>query len=661
MNWERLESATIDPQLDEGLEARIGDAAWLLARQWQAGEFRGEDAANPVLIQIEARSVQVDRVVTANDGSVAALHPGTPLEPVVEREAIRAGPGGHRVAADLGLILLTALARLPATGAVQQRLRDRYRLALPADDGLDPVGRRRLELLARRSLDGVALASDLDADPALLNRLLENLDVADDPRRQIIDVVRTWATETSAAFQEPAATTAWNPTRMEYRFDLRASEEQGDIRLVADGYAGGRLDWHHFDRADTANATAPPSKVTARSAEVLPVHLRFHGMPALRFWTFEHGDVSFGAIDVGPEDLARVAVAGYATMYGDDWYVVPVQVRAATLTTITSLRVLDDFGGRTLVPAAAVVDGGGDDRAFRFFELTGDPGPPAGMAPALFLPPSVETTDAGKPLEDVRFVRDEVANLAWAIEHRIESVAGRPVDLAARTPASGSTAEHPDDGRLPRRHRAEHTQPASGSHGARTDRLDGVGDSARMHRQRTGQRVELHQQPGEHRPDRLGVAGERAQPTPHRRDRPPQPTGDRAMPGTGGLRPQRRTDHIDPIGPPQQTRHRQQHMRHQAGTTPGTTRSKITNPADRPPPGMPPPSQTTAARTNKLTSTKTPFDLDRVAAYHDHGCLQQHQGTALPSGQGIGRAVARPERDQTVVAHEQRATRRQPL
>ena len=34
----------------------------------------------------------------------------------------------------------------------------------------------------------------------------------------------------------------------------------------------------------------------------------------------------------------------------------------------------------------------------------------------------------------MRFVRDEVANLAWAVEHRIESAAGRAVDLVGRAP-----------------------------------------------------------------------------------------------------------------------------------------------------------------------------------------------------------------------------------
>jgi hypothetical protein len=447
MNWERLESATADAQLDEGLEARLGDPAWLLARQWQTGEFRGEDAANPLLIQVEARSVRIDRVVTGSGRSVSSIGPRTPLEPLVEREAVRDGPSGARVAAELGLLLLTALAGARAQPSVARELRTRYPIALPEDDGLEPVGRRRLELLARRSLDGVALAADLAADPALVDGLLDELEITDPARGRIAGLMRVWRTVTAGVFREPPQATAWDRSRMEYSFELRASREEGDMRLVADGYVGGRLEWHHFDRVDTDEPTAAASDVVSRRAEVLPVPLRFRGMPAPRFWAFEQGDVSFGAIDVGPEDLARVAVAAYATVYGDDWYVVPLRVPAATLTTITSLRVLDDFGRVTDVPPAAVVDGGADDRPFRFFELTGDPGPALGKAPALFLPPSVETADAGHPLEDVRLVRDEVANLAWAVEHRIESAAGRPVDLAARSPAAGRTYSDTGDDR----------------------------------------------------------------------------------------------------------------------------------------------------------------------------------------------------------------------
>ena len=171
---------------------------------------------------------------------------------------------------------------------------------------------------------------------------------------------------------------------------------------------------------------------SARSAEVLPTPLRFRGMPAARFWELEEGDVYWGGIEAAPEDLARVAVAGYGVVYGDDWFLVPIRLPLGTLTQVTAVVVHDDFGATSTIPAAAVVDGGTSERAFKFFELAGDDNPGRGRPPLLFLPPVVETTEAGRPLEDVRFVRDEMANVAWAVEQRIQSHTGRAVDLAAR-------------------------------------------------------------------------------------------------------------------------------------------------------------------------------------------------------------------------------------
>ena len=49
----------------------------------------------------------------------------------------------------------------------------------------------------------------------------------------------------------------------------------------------------------------------------------------------------------------------------------------------------------------------------------------------MFLPPVVNTIQQGRPLEAVEFRRDEMANMAWAIERRVESVAERAVDREA--------------------------------------------------------------------------------------------------------------------------------------------------------------------------------------------------------------------------------------
>jgi len=63
-------------------------------------------------------------------------------------------------------------------------------------------------------------------------------------------------------------------------------------------------------------------------------------------------------------------------------------------------------------------------------------------------------------------------------------------------------------------------------------------------------------------------------------------------------------------------------MRDQAGAATGTAWPKTTDPTDRPLPGMPPRGQFTAARTGQLTGPQTPFHLDDIATYHDHGCLR---------------------------------------
>jgi hypothetical protein len=423
VNWQRIESATVDPDLDRGLEARIADPYWLLARQWQTGEFGGEDAANPLFMSIRGHSAPLDSV---RIGGPRAPLDG-PLEPMVEREPVRGGAAGARVAAELGQLLLRGLAAAQVPVKLRNDLRGAHPVALPADDGLDPEGRRRLELLGRLSLDGVAAAAAV-APNALLSTLPVFAAAPAAVKTKVDDVGRAWLPIARGAFSEPGERRAWEPSRMEYRFGVAA----GRVELDADGYGGGRLEWYHFDWKGGAGIAATEE----HEAELLPAPLRFRGMPASRFWEFENGAVYFGGIDAAPEDLARVAVAGYATLYGDDWYVIPIGLTAGTLAQIDKLVVVDDFGRSTPITAAAVHDG--PRRAFRFFEITGDPGPERDLAPLLLIPPTVETTDAARPLEDVRLLRDEAANLAWAVEHRVESVTGRPVDLAARAGAPTS-------------------------------------------------------------------------------------------------------------------------------------------------------------------------------------------------------------------------------
>ena len=45
-----------------------------------------------------------------------------------------------------------------------------------------------------------------------------------------------------------------------------------------------------------------------------------------------------------------------------------------------------------------------------------------------FLPPSLLKSMESRPIEEVLFLRDEMANLAWAVERLVESPAERPLN-----------------------------------------------------------------------------------------------------------------------------------------------------------------------------------------------------------------------------------------
>lgn len=56
----RLEPTCRSLGIEEGLAARIHDPLWLLARQWQLGEFNGKDAGTPVLVHATGTNDKVD-------------------------------------------------------------------------------------------------------------------------------------------------------------------------------------------------------------------------------------------------------------------------------------------------------------------------------------------------------------------------------------------------------------------------------------------------------------------------------------------------------------------------------------------------------------------------------------------------------------------------
>ena len=152
-------------------------------------------------------------------------------------------------------------------------------------------------------------------------------------------------------------------------------------------------------------------------------------MPAARFWEFEDAKVDFGSVDAGPTDLARMLLVEFALAYGNDWFVIPIELEVGALYKTRSLVITDTFGVRTLIKSSSEL--GEPHSEWRMFQQSYLRGSDlVGPAPnTFFLSPSLLTSLESRPIEEVLFLRDEMANLAWGVERLVESPAEGPLNL----------------------------------------------------------------------------------------------------------------------------------------------------------------------------------------------------------------------------------------
>lgn len=423
-SWDRVEPHTRLDALEEGLQARVADPLWLLARQWQLGGFRGEDAASPIhaRAEVETAPIQTVRNETAHAPRARPLV-GPSLEAQVQAEATDRDPTALLLGMEAGLQLLR---RLEAAGlrALRASLIARFPVEVPAEGRWPPRVEQTLRRWARRGIDGRAVAAASDETLAAVG-------LGPDQRA----IVAAWRAEVAGRFVEPDSTgDMWADERCEYGFSLGARPtEDENLVLAAMEHAGGPLDWSAFDLAPAATPRHEGISAARRveMVDVRPVPLAYAGMPASRYWEFEDGATYFGGIEAGPADIGRLLVAEFALVYSDDWFLTAVRAPFGSLARVRSIDVWDTFGRRHRLRSLAVKDqaevGPGVRRPWAFWELTGDRSADAGQSPWLYLAPASVATLSGEALERVWLVRDEGANLGWGIEAVVESPTGRPI------------------------------------------------------------------------------------------------------------------------------------------------------------------------------------------------------------------------------------------
>ena len=444
-SWTRLEPVVAQADIGVSSNARVFDPLWMMTRQWQMGEFQGEDAGTPVQARLRATTASLSRIRFGEPGSAnartAAYNPMTlPLETAIERRATRAASSADLRALPLrveaGLHFLHMLSQ--ATTLSQDYTafaRTHWALAAltPAQDAAtDDETRRFVLMMSNRALDADRLAEFIrSAAAGTLQAALGPLGVASVDQTLLANTMQAWLAWYDQLFSEGTDLDAWTAPRLEYATSIAAhgpTASANGVTLSAYEFDGGRLDWSSFDVDPTYPIDTSGDAVgTPLNQRSVPVPVTFAGAPAPRFWEMEDAKVAYGLVPVGPTDLAHLMMIEYASSYGNDWYLVPVDIPVGSLTQVDSLVVTDTFGVRSLIrpigdpalsaPHFSMWQQAGIRRA-------GDPvdgtvGNP--VRNLFFLPPTLNNSLDGAVIEDVLFMRDEMANVAWAIERSIES------------------------------------------------------------------------------------------------------------------------------------------------------------------------------------------------------------------------------------------------
>jgi hypothetical protein len=442
--WNRLEPQPKTNDLSVALRCEIRDALWMLARQWQMGEFRAEDAGTCAFVKLQCESVFAQKLslrgskpqTCSLDTPLNFLSEGTsPLE--THSPAEGAPPVlSLDLRVELGRYWLRLLkAKLPAAKAPAaiKRFKDTPLLhfRMPVAETTEqqvthaatlvnqPYVHMLSALSGGRALDGWQLFQQLQTQNA--SNFLPQPDSTVD---QLGEDFKKWVSGSFPALA-PGATSGWNASRLEYQFDCAVpnSSEPPTILRVPE-HDGSFLDWHTFEQGSGGptpvhpdlGQAMPNATAIRRTATVLPRAVSFPGAPRNRWWEMEDSTMDLANLRPSATDPAHLVLAEFALLFSNDWLSFPLDLPTGSLNQISTVVVTDVFGNVTTVLPTP------QDEVWGLFSIAGK------TTSDLWLPPVAISVTQSPAKEEVLLLRDEMANLAWGIENLIPDGLGEGRD-----------------------------------------------------------------------------------------------------------------------------------------------------------------------------------------------------------------------------------------
>jgi hypothetical protein len=451
--YNRLESRPRSQNFERSLRAEIRDPLWMLTRQWQMGELEGEDTGSAIDARLLTRQIHVDRI-SFNNTDGRAYSDEIPMETFVEREDIKFKEGD--LARTYGLRVKMGQYFLKLHSST---LRAKYmplyleHFGIQANKESDFRGQTdglNMYIATKaRAIDGGKIYNAVK-DNLFLS--IPGIDPAD--ATAIGDLLNLYTSWFSRLYSLPAddSDNAWHPQTLDYQFSVGAPYQNGEQEVLeANEYYSGRLDWYSFNENLASNGLSTDSNGAVEEQEevisFLPAPAEFKGMPNPRFWEMEERQIDFGKINAKTTDHLLLLFAEFGLIYGNDWSVIPYKMRVNTICEVKGLVVTDVFGERTLIRAANE----GDENVWQRWSMfnISNKDDISIYNHQFFLPSTLTHTLESEPIEKVNFIRDEMANMVWAIEDVIPDATGKGInghEAADQTgvlppPIIGSTAD----------------------------------------------------------------------------------------------------------------------------------------------------------------------------------------------------------------------------
>jgi len=448
--WNSLEGRPRTQDFDRALRAETRDPLWMLSRQWQMGEFEGHDGGSLIFAKYSLKTTRLNRYSYKGSGAVP-YNDQMPLETRVEREPMRVdlalriqmGQEWFRILNELMGELDPGYREpyiefygfdVPNEPQDPSSIEDKEEIVAYGIQKSNATAWGMLCAVAGRAMDGWSLYQ------AILNQdYLQDQIIPDQGLLQAAaDLFLTWYDN---LYNQPNATLAddaWSPPHLEYQFACSAPDpdagQSAPIKLVADEYYQGTLDWYSMDLANNGFDLSDQEgfdfndDVTGHDVHsLIPSGMDFEGMPAPRWWQFESHKVDFGGMDVATTDVSKLLIQEFASTAADNWHIMPFEVPVGTIMDMEGIEVRDCFGTRTYIQHANLENQASweDWNLFSFAKLD----EAAGYNDTrLFVPPAVASNMESEPLEKVSFIRDEMANMVWGVEAIVPNELGGGMD-----------------------------------------------------------------------------------------------------------------------------------------------------------------------------------------------------------------------------------------